>query len=339
VVSPGQDAALFRRQIPPKGVSDEQPIIKKSHHRMVLPGLPDPREGSPTPLIAITHHMANALLEASGKTIDELEKKIESTSKPASIEVPGTKLTIESTVKSEFVRGINVIGAIEGSDPKLKDEVVAVGAHLDHVGMWEDYVYNGADDNGSGSVGVLNLARAFSAGAQKPKRTIVFCLWCGEEKGLLGSRFFVQNPPLPKARIVAYLNMDMISRPYDEKSLKFAGRMLDFPVSPDLIKQVNPAHFMPIISSTGSGLGEIAREADRYIGLDLYLHEAAGSGLGFGTSDHASFHEAKIPWFFPISAVTENLHQTSDSIDKVSGELIENVSKLMYAIAFRLTQE
>jgi Zn-dependent M28 family amino/carboxypeptidase len=186
---------------------------------------------------------------------------------------------------------------------------------------------------------VLNLARAFSAGAQKPKRTIVFCLWCGEEKGLLGSRFFVQNPPLPKDRIVAYLNMDMISRPYDEKSLKFAGRMLDFPVSPDLIKQVNPGNFMPISFSAGSGWGEIAREADRYVGLDLYLREAAGSGLGFGTSDHASFHESRIPWLFPISAVTENLHQTSDSIDKVSAELIEKVSKLMYVIAYRLAEK
>ena len=84
---------------------------------------------------------------------------------------------------------------------------------------------------------------------------------------------------------------------------------------------------------------EIAREADRYVGLDLYVHEAAGPHFGFGTSDHASFDEEKIPWLFPITAVTENLHQTSDSIDKVSGELIEKVSKLMYIIAYQLAQE
>jgi Zn-dependent M28 family amino/carboxypeptidase len=229
--------------------------------------------------------MADALLEASGQTVEDLEKKIDGTGKPASMEVVGAHLTLESTVKSQFVRGINVVGAIEGSDPRLKEEVVVIGAHLDHVGLWEDYVFNGADDNGSGSVGVLNLARAFSAGASKPRRTIVFCLWCGEEKGLLGSRYFVLNSPLPKARIIAYLNLDMISRPYDEQSLKLAGRIYSLPVSPDFLKQVNPANFLPVISSTGSGWGEIAREANRYVGLDLYLHEAAGPRFGMGTSD------------------------------------------------------
>jgi len=338
VVSRGQDAAFFKRQLPSRDVSDEQPIINKPSRRMVLSGVSDLREGSPIPLIAITRRMADSLLEASGQTIEEFEKKIDSAGKPASMEVPGTRLTIESTVKSEFVRGINVVGAIEGSDPALKDEIVVVGAHLDHVGMWQDYVFNGADDNGSGSVGVLNLARAFSAGTRKPKRTIVFCLWCGEEKGLLGSRFFVLNSPLPNARIVAYLNMDMISRPYDEKSLKFAGRVLGFPVGPDFLEQVDPANFLPVLCSAGSGLGEIAREADRYVGLDLYLHDAAGPRFGIGTSDHASFHEEKVPWLFPISAITENLHQTSDSIEKVSGELIEKASKLMYVIAYRLAE-
>jgi hypothetical protein len=338
VLSRRQDAVFSKRQLPAGEVSDEQPIINKPSRRMVLPGVRDLREGSPIPLIAITRRMADALLEVSGQTIEELEINIDRTGKPASMEIPGTQLTLESTVKSEFIRGINVVGAIEGSDPALKDEIVVVGAHLDHVGMWQDYIFNGADDNGSGSVGVLNLARAFSAAAQKPKRTIVFCLWCGEEKGLLGSRFFVQNSPLPNARIVAYLNMDMISRPYDEKSLKFAGRVLGFPVGPDFLEQVNPANFLPVLCSAGSGLGEIAREADRYIGLDLYLHDAAGPRFGIGTSDHASFHEEKVPWLFPISAVTENLHQTSDSVDKVSGELIEKASKLMYVIAYRLAE-
>ena len=339
VVGPGQDGAFLRRQVPPKSVADEQPIVKRPARRMRLPGVPDLREGSPIPVISVTRDMADRLLEASGQTIDGLRKRIETTNKPASMGVPGTTITLESTVKSRFIRGLNVVGAIEGSDPALKDEVVVIGAHLDHEGSWEDYVYNGADDNGSGSVGVLNLARAFSVGPQKPKRTVVFCLWCGEEKGLLGSRYFVQNPPLPKARIIAYLNLDMISRPYDEKSLKFAGLMFDVAWTPDFLKQVTPANFLPVVFSAGSGLGEVAREADRFIGLDLYLHGASGPRFGIGSSDHASFHEAKIPWLFSISAVTENLHQTSDSVDKVSGELLERVSKLMYIIAFRLAQE
>jgi len=333
-----QDAAWFRSLLPAKGVNDEQPIIKKPYRRMILPGVAGPIGGSGAPLISITRETANALLEASGQSLDDLKKKIESVWKPASQEIPGTRLTIESTVKSQLVRGINVVGAIEGSDPALKDEIVVVGAHLDHTGRWEDYIFNGADDNGSGSVGVLNLARALSANGQKPKRTVVFCLWGGEEKGLLGSRYFVQNSPYPKAKIVAYLNMDMISRPYDEKSLGFIGRMMNIPVGPDFLKLVKPANFIPVSFLAGSGLADFIREADQYVGLDLYLREATDSSFGFGSSDHASFHEAKIPWLLPISAVTQDLHQTSDSVDKASGELIEKVSKLMYVIAFQLAQ-
>ena len=338
VVNPGQEAALFRRQLGLRGVPDEEPIINKTYNPMRLPGVSDDQGGPQAPGIVITRHMADALLEASGQTVDALMKRIEATGKPASMEVPGTRLTIETTAKSRLIRGINVVGMIEGSDPAVKDEVIVVGAHLDHVGAWQDYVFNGADDNGSGSVGVLNLARAFSAGGPAPRRTVVFCLWDGEEKGLLGSKFFVLNPPLPKSRIVAYLNLDMMSRRFDEKSLQFAGRMLNIPVTPELIGQVRAEKFLPVLFSSGSGFGELVREADRYVGLDVYLREAAGAGLAIGSSDHAPFHDAKIPWLYPVGAVTEDLHQTSDSVDKVSGDFIEKISELMYTVAFRLAQ-
>ena len=88
---------------------------------------------------------------------------------------------------------------------------------MDHLGRHGDYIFNGADDNGSGSVGVLNMARAFALSPRKPKRTIVFCLWTGEEKGLLGSRYYVQNPAFPIDKTVACINLDMIGVPFNEK--------------------------------------------------------------------------------------------------------------------------
>jgi Zn-dependent M28 family amino/carboxypeptidase len=189
-------------------------------------------------------------------------------------------------------------------------------------------------------VGVLNLARAFAANPQKPKRTLVFCLWCGEEEGMLGSKYFVTNrPPLLKAKIVSYLNFDMISRPYDEKSMAFAGRMMGFPYGPDFIKKVKPANFVPVSFPVGAAFGEIIRAANQYVGLDVYVREATRTDVGFGDSDHTSFHEAKIPWIWPFTAVTENLHQTSDSVDKVNGELMEKVSKLMYVVAWLTTDK
>ncbi len=227
VVRQGRD--MFKSLAGPRPVDDERPIIDEPRRQMSLAGAAQrmPWEGSP--VITITHEMADAILQGAGQKVDELQNKIDTTLKPASMELPGTRLNIAVTSKSALVRSANVVGYIEGSDPKLKDEVVVVGAHLDHLGRRGDYIYNGADDNGSGSVGVMALARAFAANPGKPKRTVVFALWTGEEKGLLGSRYYVMNPPFPMDKTVAYLNMDMISRPYTEENLGMMARMMNIP--------------------------------------------------------------------------------------------------------------
>jgi hypothetical protein len=331
----GRDIDRWRSLMPQKSVNDESPIIRKPHHRVSLPGEIEETPWSRSAVVTITPATADRILEAAGMKLEDIKKKIEASKKPASLEVPGAFVTMTSTLKTTTIRGINVVGVLEGSDPALKGEAVVIGAHLDHVGRWEDYIYNGADDNGSGSVGVLNLARAFAANPQKPKRTLVFCLWCGEEEGLLGSKYFVANPPpLLKAKIVAYLNFDMMSRPYDEKSIAFAGRMMNFPYGPDFIKRIKLANFVPVSFPDGAAFEETIRAANQYVGLDVYVRETKRTDVGFGDSDHTSFHEAKIPWIWPFTAVTENLHQTSDSVDKVSGELMEKVSQLMYVIAW-----
>jgi hypothetical protein len=335
----GRDIDRWRSLMPPKSVNDEGPIIHKPYHRVSLPGEIEETPWSRAAVVTITPNTADRILEAAGMKLEDIKKKIEASKKPASLELPGAFVTMTSTLKTNTIRGINVVGVIEGSDAALKGEAVVIGAHLDHVGRWEDYIYNGADDNGSGSVGVLNLARAFAANPQKPKRTLVFCLWCGEEEGLLGSKYFVANPPpLLKAKIVAYLNFDMMSRTYDEKSIAFAGRTMNFPYGPEFIKRIKLANFVPVSFPDGSAFGETIRAANQYVGLDVYVRETKRSDVGFGDSDHTSFHEAKIPWVWPFTAVTENLHQTSDSVEKVSGELMEKVSKLMYVIAW-LTAE
>jgi len=336
----GNEIDRWRSLMPRKSVYDESPIIRRTYRRVSLPGELEKTPWTRSAVVTITPGAADRILEAAGMTLEDVKKKIETTRKPASMELPGASITISSTVKTQAIRGINVVGVIEGSDPELKKEAVVIGAHLDHEGRWEDYIYNGSDDNGSGSVGVLNLARAFAANPQKPKRTLVFCLWCGEEKGLLGSEYFVANPPrLLQAKTVAYLNFDMISRTYDEGSIAFAGRMMDFPAGPDLLKMIKPANFVPVSFPVGAPYGEIIRAANRYVGLDVYVREAKRTDVGFGDSDHTSFHKAKIPWVWPFTAVTENLHQTSDSVDKASGELMEKVSRLMFVIAWKIAEK
>jgi len=339
VLGGGRDVDRWRPLMPRESVGDEVPIIRKPHHRVSLPGEIEATPWTRTAVVTITPGTADRILEAAGTKLEDLKKKIDASKKPASLEIPGTFVTLTSTIKTQTIRGINVVGVIEGSDPQLKNEAVVVGAHLDHEGRWEDYIYNGADDNGSGSVGVLNLARAFAANARKPKRTLVFCLWCGEERGLLGSKYFLANPPpVLKAKIVAYLNFDMQGRPYDERSIAFAGRMMNFPYGPDFVKLIKLANFVPVSIPAGAAFAETIRAANQFVGLDVYVREARRTDVGFGDSDHASFHDAKIPWVWPFTAITQDLHQPSDSVEKVDAQLIEKVSKLMYVIAW-LTAE
>ena len=334
-----RDMDRYKSLLPPKSVPDEAPIIHKAYHRTAVPGAAVPMPWDKPAVIQISNRTADAILAAAGRTLEEAKKKIDDGKKPASFDIPGATLTLASTVKTQEIRGINVLATIEGSDPVLKAETVVIGAHLDHVGKWEDYVFNGADDNGSGSVGVLNLARAFAANPKKPKRTIIFALWTAEEKGLLGSQYFVKNPPLPNLKIVDYLNFDMMSRTYDEKSLAFAARTMGVPSSPEFLKAITPANFMLINFADGSPLGDAARDFDKYVGLDLYLRPAKSGSLSFGDSDQSSFNAIKVPWLWPFSAVTSDLHQTSDSVDKVSGELMEKTSRLMYGIAWTIADK
>ena len=339
VQASGRDADLYKAMAGPRPVDDARPIINEPRRRLLIPGAGDRMPWESSPVITITREMADAILENSGTKIDDLQKKIEATYKPASTPLPGTIVTLSTTAKTALVRCRNVIGYIEGSDPVLKNEVVVVGAHYDHLGKRGDYVFNGADDNGSGSVGVMNLARAFAMNPEKPKRTVVFCLWTGEEEGLLGSRYYVRNPAFPIDKTVAYLNLDMISRPYDEKTIVRMGRMFNFPAIQELMKKIKLADFLPISFAAGAGLGDVFREADRHVGLSLFLRESTSNERGGGGSDHSSFSAAKVPWVFCIAAMTEDYHQTSDSVEKVSGDLMEKISRLVYVAAYSIADK
>ena len=317
--------------------NDERPIIKRQQGRMTIPGARDSMMQmmglSNVPTLNITREMANLILSNTGKTIDELKQTIESTYKPASRDLPGARVNISSTADVRLVRTMNIIGYIEGSDPKLKDEYFIVGAHFDHVGKWEDYIFNGSDDNASGSVGVMAIARAIALNPIKPKRSIVFCLWTGEEKGLLGSRYYVQNPTFPMEKTIGYLNYDMISRPFDEQTIARYSRMLGVQGVEDLVKQIRPAYFVTVNATKDSGFYELQTEMNKYVGLDLFIREPE-LGEGGGGSDHSSFAAVKKPYVYYMTAMHPDYHQTGDSPDKASGELFSRVIKLGYLTVF-----
>ena len=339
VQNTGKDFEIYKQLSTVRQPNDERPIVDKPRSRLSVAGDPRPQmgEGRVMPL-GITREMANFLLQGAGQTVDELKAKIETTGKPASMDLPGVKMTIATSAKTELVRGLNILGVIEGSDPKLKDEYFVVGAHYDHLGRWEDYIYNGADDNGSGGVGVLNIAKAIAASPVKPKRSIVFALWTGEEEGLLGSRYYVGNPAYPINKTVGYLNYDMISRPYDSETLTRGLRMFNVPGVEEIVKKVRAPWFVTVSLTEGTPFAELAREMNNYVGLDLALRPNP-LGEGSGGSDHSSFASVKKPFIYYMAAMTEDYHQTSDSPEKASGELIAKISQhgflTVYAFADR----
>jgi len=339
VANTGTDAAIYNALSMVRKPSDDRPIVNQPRRRLSLAGVPGGGMGRGGASGAqITREMANFLLEGTGQTIDDLKKKIESTMKPASMDVPGAKMTIASTSKVALVRCMNVLGIIEGSDPALKDEYFVVGAHYDHLGGWDGYTYNGADDNGSGSVGVLNIAKAIAASPVKPKRSVVFALWTGEEKGLLGSRYYAQNPIFPIAKTVGYLNYDMISRPYDTETLARTLRQYSVPGAEEIVKKIRAPWFVSVNLTEGTPFADIAREMNQYIGLDLAFRFNP-LGAGGGGSDHSSFAAVKVPYVYYMAAMTADYHQPSDSVEKVSGELIAKISQhgflTVYAFADR----
>lgn len=343
VANVNNDAMTYRNMSRPPAahINDDRPIINRQRAGLSIPGVAaaaGPMGGGNVPTMTITREMANAILNVTGQTLDDLKAQIEKTYKPASRDLAGTEVTMTTKAKTSLVRAFNVVGYIEGSDPKLKDEFFVVGAHFDHLGKWEDYIWNGADDNGSGSIGVMNIAKAIATNPVKPKRTIVFALWTGEEEGLLGSRYYTLNPEFPIAKTVGYLNYDMISRPYDDTTIARTLQRFNVPGAEALVKKIRAPWFVTVSLTENTPFADISREMNNYVGLDLALQNSA-LGVGSGGSDHASFAGVKKPFVYYMAAMTSDYHQPSDSVEKVSGELIAKISQHGYLTIFKFADQ
>jgi len=342
VSSTGSDVDTYKNLAVESGrpVSAENPTPKIYSRRWTLLGAPpeayEAQTGAPT--IGLTREIADAVLEGAGTTIEGLIKKIQTTRKPASLDVPATRLTLQAQAKTSLVKAGNVIAVLEGSDPKLKDEYVVIGAHYDGLGALDGNVWNGADDNASGSIAVLGIAQAMAANPKKPKRSVVFCLWSGEEEGLFGSRYYVANPVYPLAKTVGCINFDMISRAYDDTTIQRPLRKYKVPGTEDLIKKVRPALFAGAQTLQGSEFVELQRKLNAYVGLDLAIDERA-QGKSSGGSDHNPFDLAKIPYIYYDAASTTDYHRITDRVEKVAGDLYARIVRLGYLTACALADK
>jgi hypothetical protein len=322
-------------------INDEEPIIPGEERSLSLLDNQPYWSWDRLPQLWISYQMADQILAfADNRDHDSLEalaKKIDKDLKPRSRHLDGVSIAIKNRFKTKLVRCLNVLGFIEGSDPELKKEVVVIGAHLDHLGKRGDYIFNGADDNGSGSAAVLELAQAFALNPVKPKRSILFALWTGEEKGMLGSRFYADNPYYPLEKTLAYLNADTIGRAWEKDFFINSFKRRNIILPEETLKKIDFSNFLtPSLAEDSPYLYETVKNCGRCLGITLLLRKSGGN---VGGSDFVPFARKKIPWTHISSGGSKELHQPGDSIDKIDFEIIRKVSQLLYTIAFTVSDQ
>ncbi|MCI0701875.1 MAG: M28 family peptidase [Planctomycetia bacterium] len=264
------------------------------------------------------------LTEAKAKSLTELEKAINENLKPQSFALKGWKADTEVTVERTDLKVKNVVGVLEGAGP-LKDETVVIGAHYDHVGygLWgsaggkdaRGKLHYGADDNASGTTGLMELARRYGAQKNRQGRRIVFIAFSAEERGLLGSVHYCKEPLFPLDKTVAMVNMDMIGRvkevPSDWTGLFGKQDRL-------------------IVYGTGTGEG-----FDKLVGAAGKKHDLKLSVLkaGTGPSDHDSFYRKRIPVLFLYTGTHPEYHRPTDIAEKINVAGMRKVTDFVQLIA------
>ena len=246
-------------------------------------------------LVQVKAAVVEGWLVNSGKTLAALQKAIDEKLEPQSLALDGGTLQLGVDIRRITAPTQNVVGVVRGSDPKLSEEAIVIGAHFDHLGLGErnslapsqaGQVHPGADDNASGTAAIIELASALSARRRDLRRSVVFIAFSGEELGLLGSAYYTKNPLWPLERTVAMLNLDMVGRPRENKL--YVGGVGTSPAFKQILEQSNRT------------------------GLQLSY-----SLSGYGSSDHTSFYVKNVPVLFFFSGLHLDYHKPSDTPDRI----------------------
>ena len=289
------------------------------------------------PTMVLSEKAAQALLQGEKIDYDTLKKQVGEGTIGESFALPANKkIDFTVGVKVDSVMTQNVVAVYEGSDPTLKAEYVAVGAHYDHVGIGNadkngDKIFNGADDDGSGTVAVLAIAEALAKGP-KPKRSILLVWHTGEEKGLWGSEWVTDHPVVPLNQIITQLNIDMIGRSKkagdtDPRNANLSG--------PDEIYVIGS-------KMMSTELGELSEKVNQsYLKLRFnYKYDDPNDPERFFfRSDHYNYARKGIPIIFYFDGVHEDYHRQSDHPDKIDYEKMEKVTRTIFAKMWKLANQ
>jgi hypothetical protein len=281
------------------------------------------------PAFSIGDGVLGELVSALHQQPADLQLAIESALQPRSAALPDTLVELR-TANAEMRRGTshNVVGLLEGSDPVLKSETVMFTAHYDHLGLQNGRVYGGANDNASGTVAVMELARLFTASGQRPKRSLLFVVFGSEEQLMLGSFYYTAHPLLPLAGTRAVLNLDMIGR--DEAHIPQSEGVLKIPA--DTSNELN------LVGTYYSrDLRNVIEQENRSVGLSLdtkFEHDHTLNALF--RCDHLPFLVAGIPAVWLFGGFHPGYHEPSDSVEKLNFPKMEKVIRLAYRVAERV---
>lgn len=269
----------------------------------------------------ISLKMANEILASQNISVEEIKNKIRKKKKTQTLEL-NLPVTIEIKTRVEEINSENVLGVVEGKE--FPEEVIIITAHYDHLGVKNGKVYNGADDDGSGTVAIMQIAEAFAkakAAGRGPVRSVVFMAVSGEEKGLLGSSYYTDNPLFPLSNTLCNLNIDMIGR--GDEAHK------------------NDSNFVYIIGSDrhSSDLHRINESCNSmYTNLKLdYTYNAPDDPNRFYyRSDHYNFAEKGVPIIFYFNGVHDDYHEHTDEIDKINFPLLAKRTRLIFHTAWEI---
>ena len=290
------------------------------------------------PSVTLGSEVLDFLFSASDTTYTQIRTRSSRSEALKAFSLKGAKLTFNidpnyRVVNTQFTR--NVVGVIEGSDPQLKSTYVAFGAHYDHLGYIQgplyggatDRIYNGADDDGSGTTALIGLARAFAKGA-KPKRSLLFVWHAGEELGLYGSRYFADNPPESVGNInniVTQLNIDMIGRNRDNN-----------PAEASTVYAVGADRISTELHNT---LVDANSSMPRPLAINFEMNDPADGERIYYRSDHFSYAAKGIPIIFFFSGLHPDYHQVTDTVDKIDFNKVASIGQLVYEIGRRIANQ
>jgi hypothetical protein len=289
----------------------------------------------PLPSVVISPEIANALFAGERQTATTVFNASYGTSQPTPFMMRDEKkVTLSLASNIETVPTQNVVAVWEGTDPLLKTEYVALGAHYDHVGSGcpragEDTICNGADDDGSGTTALLGMAEAFAKSPTRPKRSVLFVWHCGEEKGLWGSRYFTEFPTVPLDKIVAQINIDMIGRSKKEGDTNPRNAELTGPAAVYLIGS----------TMMSTELGDLVNTVNKsYLNLtfDTRYDDPKDPNRFFYRSDHYNYARKGIPIIFFFDGVHEDYHRPGDTADKIDYEKMERITRTIYMTAWEI---